>query len=69
MIINVEHYLSDLYLSHVLGDKGLIAFGRSVSRDQAFVEPKKSTLDVIKTLLEKDVKKIIKYVDDIRVRN
>ncbi|XP_069947778.1 DNA-dependent protein kinase catalytic subunit isoform X2 [Cherax quadricarinatus] len=56
----------DLYLSHVLGEKGIITFGRGVASDQTYADAKKCTLDVIKTLIEKDVKKIVKYVDDIR---
>ncbi|XP_042208389.1 DNA-dependent protein kinase catalytic subunit-like [Homarus americanus] len=74
VVVDVAEYLSqnlspvqyDLSLSHVLGEKGIIVFGRKVSKDQAFVETKKSTLNVIKILIEKDVKKIVKYVDDIR---
>ncbi|XP_063611240.1 DNA-dependent protein kinase catalytic subunit-like [Penaeus indicus] len=56
----------DLYISQVLGEKGIITFGRSVSKDQSFVEAKKSTLDVLKTLLDKEAQRINKYVDDIR---
>lgn len=58
---------SELCLSHVFGEKGITSFGFSVAKDQDFLEAKNSTLDVIKTFLEKDTKKIIEYVEDIRV--
>uniref|UniRef100_A0A0P4W3R0 non-specific serine/threonine protein kinase n=1 Tax=Scylla olivacea TaxID=85551 RepID=A0A0P4W3R0_SCYOL len=55
----------DLFLSHVFGEKGIIAFGTRVTKEQAFVDVRNSTLDLIITLLMKDTKKIIKYVGDI----
>ncbi|MPC30570.1 DNA-dependent protein kinase catalytic subunit [Portunus trituberculatus] len=73
IVVDISEYLTkdlspvqyDLYLSDVFGEKGIIAFGTRVTKEQAFVDVRNSTLDLIITILKKDIKKIIKYVGDI----
>ena len=56
-----------MYLSDIFGEKGIIAFGTKVTKEQTYVDVRNSTLDLIITILKKDTGKVIKYVGNIIV--
>lgn len=65
---NVMSLFADLFLSQCLSDGGLLSFCRRAVKDQIFADAKKSALEVVKTLLDKDASKLAKYLEEIVVR-